>query len=178
MMKTCISKEELRCFYLTKDNYKEFLDEVYPDYKNDYISIEITDNAVKVHEYDLVHMSQEFQYGWYVEEESIYQGYPTWEHYSDEYFKENFKLVDEEKNVATVDELEYIESTTNDNGYIKEIEERLFLLTGCEVFGKQDGMVGCCVDCFYENRDLFDKCTKFTDKVSDYNIKKLGENNE
>ena len=90
MFRKCVSKEELRCFYLTKDNCEDLLEELYPDYENNYISIEITDNAVKVHAYDMVHLSQEFQYGWYVEEENIYQGYPIWEHYSDEYFKNNF----------------------------------------------------------------------------------------
>ena len=177
MVRKCISKEELRCFCLTKNNCKDLLEELYPDYKNDYILIEITDSAVKIKAYDMIHMSQDFQYGWYVEEENIYQGYPTWRYYSDKYFKENFKLVDEEKNITTIDELEYIEPTTNDNGYAKELEQRLFLLTGCEVFGNQDGMVGCCVDCCDENPELFDKCTEFTRKVSEYNLKSFLEDN-
>lgn len=92
-MKTCTSKEEIRCFYLTKDNYEEFLEEAYPSYKADYIEIEVTDKAIEVHAYDMIHVSRVFHFGWWVEEYIPYE-YPTWIPYSDEEFKEKYKLVD------------------------------------------------------------------------------------
>ena len=45
--------------------------------------------------------------------------------------------------------------------HIKSLQQRLYKLTGCSEFGNVDGMNGSCVECFYENRELFDKCEKF-----------------
>ena len=46
--------------------------------------------------------------------------------------------------------------------YITEtLRDRLFKLTGCKDFGNLDGMNGTCVDCFYNERELFDRCWNF-----------------
>lgn len=54
----------------------------------------------------------------------------------------------------------------------KMLRDRLFLLTGCHDFGGQDGTVGCCVECCYENRELFDRCCIFKDAFHRYLIDK------
>lgn len=41
------------------------------------------------------------------------------------------------------------------------LRERLFLLSGCGDFGGQDGMNGSCVECYYNNRDLHERCYLF-----------------
>ena len=41
------------------------------------------------------------------------------------------------------------------------LNRRLEKLTGCSEFGSVDGMNGSCIDCFYEDRPLFDKCWNF-----------------
>lgn len=46
--------------------------------------------------------------------------------------------------------------------YILELtEKKVAFLTGCPVFGNSDGSDGTCIDCFYNNKDLFNKCEKF-----------------
>lgn len=46
--------------------------------------------------------------------------------------------------------------------YIAEtLRNRLFKLTGCKDFGNLDGMNGTCVDCSYNERELFDRCWNF-----------------
>lgn len=52
----------------------------------------------------------------------------------------------------------------------KSLRKRLFLLTGCSCFGEQDGTNGCCVDCSYENNDLFERCVVFQRAVKEYFI--------
>ena len=49
----------------------------------------------------------------------------------------------------------------NDEYIINSLRERLYKLTGCHDFGNVDGMNGTCIDCFYTNRPLFDKCWNF-----------------
>ena len=49
----------------------------------------------------------------------------------------------------------------NDEYIINSLRERLYKLTGCHDFGNVDGMNGTCIDCFYNNRPLFDKCWNF-----------------
>lgn len=64
----------------------------------------------------------------------------------------------------------------NNHEYIeKAYNERLFLLTGCGDFGNSDGTVGSCVDCSYENPDLWERCHSFTFAYHDYKKKKLKE---
>ena len=45
---------------------------------------------------------------------------------------------------------------------IKRLEDTLFKLTDCHHFGQIDGTNGACVDCYYDNFDLFKKCENFT----------------
>lgn len=89
-MKKCILNNQYRCIYLTKNNYEEFLKEACPNYDQDYITVEVTDKAVEVHAYDMIHVSREFQYGWWVEESDTY-GYPMWFSYSEDEFKRKFQ---------------------------------------------------------------------------------------
>lgn len=89
-MERCVSTNELRCIYLTKENYKELLEEVYPEYKNDYIIVKITDKAIFVESFDMIHSSMEFRFGWWVEELSGYE-YPKWNYYTDDEFKHQFQ---------------------------------------------------------------------------------------
>ena len=44
---------------------------------------------------------------------------------------------------------------------IESLRNRLEKLTGCREFGNIDGMNGSCVDCSYENKELFNKCWNF-----------------
>ena len=44
---------------------------------------------------------------------------------------------------------------------LENLRNRMEKLTGCREFGMVDGMNGACVECFYEDRKLFDKCEKF-----------------
>lgn len=44
---------------------------------------------------------------------------------------------------------------------IDNLRKRLEVLTGCGDFGNVDGTNGCCVECSYDNKELFDKCWKF-----------------
>lgn len=90
-IRSCISKEKIKCFYLTKDNYEEFLEETYPNYKADYIKIEVTEEAIEVQSYDMVHISRVFHFGWWVEEWLPYE-YPHWIRYDDKEFEEKFIL--------------------------------------------------------------------------------------
>lgn len=95
-METCISKKTFRCIYLTKENYEELIKEDYPDYKSEYINIEITDEGVLINTYDMVHLSKVYPFGWWVEED-IGNGYldygynSVWNHYTDYEFKNSFQ---------------------------------------------------------------------------------------
>lgn len=42
-----------------------------------------------------------------------------------------------------------------------QLHRRLEKLTGCSEFGLCDGTVGFCVECSYEQPELFDKCWNF-----------------
>ena len=91
-MQKCISKDQIRCIYLTKDNYEQFLKETYPSYKNDYINVEVTDKEVIVNACDMVHTSRNYSFGWWVEESSDYE-YPQWWYYTDDEFKEKYMII-------------------------------------------------------------------------------------
>lgn len=49
----------------------------------------------------------------------------------------------------------------NDDYMIASLRKRMKQLTGCGDFGNMDGMNGACVECFYEDRPLWDKCEAF-----------------
>lgn len=61
--------------------------------------------------------------------------------------------------------------------YIEEfLRDRLFLLTGCRYFGERDNMVGSCVDCYIDNRDMYERCVLFQDMFLSYRSNlKIGE---
>ena len=44
---------------------------------------------------------------------------------------------------------------------IKSLQNRMYALTGCEDYGRCDGMNGACITCFYDERDLWEKCNAF-----------------
>jgi hypothetical protein len=55
------------------------------------------------------------------------------------------------------------------NDYLEEtLRDRLFLLSGCGNFGYPDGTDGACVDCFYNNRELFRRCEYFAGAYHNY----------
>lgn len=43
----------------------------------------------------------------------------------------------------------------------ENLRDRLFKLTGCKDFGNIDGMNGACIECSYEDEELFNRCWKF-----------------
>lgn len=45
---------------------------------------------------------------------------------------------------------------------LESLRKRMKKLTGCCEFGALDGMNGSCVECFYNDRKLFEKCEQFT----------------
>ena len=44
---------------------------------------------------------------------------------------------------------------------LENLRERMKKLTGCREFGALDGMNGTCIECFYDNKKLFEKCEAF-----------------
>ena len=49
----------------------------------------------------------------------------------------------------------------NTESQLEHLRERMYKLTGCREFGNLDGMNGACCECFYNERDLFNKCWNF-----------------
>ena len=49
----------------------------------------------------------------------------------------------------------------NTEAQLESLRKRMYKLTGCREFGNLDGMNGACIECFYEERELFDKCSNF-----------------
>ena len=43
----------------------------------------------------------------------------------------------------------------------KLLRKKLAILTGCPCFGDCDSMDGSCVDCYYDNPDLQNQCSRF-----------------
>ena len=41
------------------------------------------------------------------------------------------------------------------------LNKRLEKLTGCSEFGMLDGMNGACIECSYDEKELFDRCWNF-----------------
>ena len=44
---------------------------------------------------------------------------------------------------------------------LESLRKRMEKLTGCREFGAVDGMNGNCIECFYNDRKLFEKCEQF-----------------
>lgn len=57
---------------------------------------------------------------------------------------------------------------TNQEHIEEALRDRLFLLTGCQYFGERDNMVGSCVDCYIDNRDMYERCVLFQDMFLSY----------
>lgn len=49
----------------------------------------------------------------------------------------------------------------NSESHIEYLQFKLKLLTGCGDYGLCDSTNGGCVDCFYENKELNEKCYEF-----------------
>ena len=50
----------------------------------------------------------------------------------------------------------------NQNLIIEDLHSKIERLSGCREFGSCDGMNGCCVDCSYDNEELWNKCAEFS----------------
>lgn len=44
---------------------------------------------------------------------------------------------------------------------LENLRDRMYKITGCCEFGALDGMNGNCIECFYNDRKLFEKCEQF-----------------
>lgn len=89
-MSTCISKEQINCFYLTKETRDEVLKKLEPHIFNDNVKI-IEDNDRRV----VVcregwYKTYYFYNHWYVRNYDC-----EWERYTNKEFRENFQLVEE-----------------------------------------------------------------------------------
>jgi len=44
---------------------------------------------------------------------------------------------------------------------LENLRNRMYKITGCRDFGNPDGTDGVCVECYYNKKELFDKCWDF-----------------
>ena len=44
---------------------------------------------------------------------------------------------------------------------LESLRDRMYKITGCREFGNLDGMNGTCIDCSYDEKELFDRCWNF-----------------
>ena len=65
----------------------------------------------------------------------------------------------------TLSKEELITFLLNSDYRIENIEEKLYMLTGCGCYGDCDGMNGSCVDCDINNPELRKRCSEFQDKI-------------
>ena len=88
-MNECINQTKIKCVFLTKDNYEDFLKEVISNYENrEYIQIKITEDSVIAY-LDVLGKSQSYLLNfWYVNEE-----YNKWIRYSDTEFRNKYKII-------------------------------------------------------------------------------------
>lgn len=57
---------------------------------------------------------------------------------------------------------------TNQEHIEEALRDRLFLLAGCNYFGERDNMVGLCVDCCIDNKEMYERCVLFQDMFLSY----------
>lgn len=70
-----------------------------------------------------------------------------------------------------------LEIMVRNSGYVNELlRDRLFLITGCRDFGGQDGTDGGCVECFYHNPELHNRCCLFQMMAHNYILQKHSQN--
>jgi len=60
----------------------------------------------------------------------------------------------------------------NQDYEIQRLRDKLFLLTGCQGFGNSDGMDGGCVDCYFNNRNSWERCNFFQSAFHEYRKQK------
>ena len=70
------------------------------------------------------------------------------------------------ESLESLDKKQIITFLHNAEYKVKSLHKRLKALTGCAEFGTPDGMNGQCVECFYEDRELFDECFHFCRSMS------------
>ena len=44
---------------------------------------------------------------------------------------------------------------------LEDLRDRMYKITGCREFGNLDGMNGVCVECSYNEEELFNRCWNF-----------------
>ena len=81
--------------------------------------------------------------------------------------QEYYETQSKDQLIIFLNNQDYTESTLRD---------KLFLLGGCHNFGGCDGTDGACVECYYNNQALFDRCSYFADAYIKYR-KRLREGN-
>ena len=65
----------------------------------------------------------------------------------------------------------------NDDYIKQKLHDKLFLLTGCGSFGDSDGTNGSCVDCCYNNPQMFERCNLFQSVFHQYRKQKFDKEN-
>lgn len=88
----CRYKEEMDYFYLTKNNYRDFLDRVYEDKYR----VEEYENYIKVFKWN----SCEYSYSFYFNQYYVYEFgdyYCEWFSYSKKKFEEKFEIIGDEQ---------------------------------------------------------------------------------
>ena len=61
---------------------------------------------------------------------------------------------------------------------IERLRDKLTLLTGCSCLGDSDGTNGSCVDCYYENINLNQRCEAFQTAFHQYRKEKREKERE
>ena len=70
-----------------------------------------------------------------------------------------------------------LEIMVRNRSYVNELlRDRLFLITGCRDFGGQDGTNCSCVECFYHNPELHNRCCLFQMTAHNYILQKHSQN--
>lgn len=98
-MQNCRTKETNKCFYLTKENRKEFLKECFPklenDLNNNYCSLNYLENGFVIIDFNKLKHMTIFNYNcWYVQDKDY--DYPKFVKYTEEEFNKNYQLVEKE----------------------------------------------------------------------------------
>lgn len=56
----------------------------------------------------------------------------------------------------------------NDDYVIQRLRDKIALLTGCAGFGDSDGTIGSCVDCYFNDPQLHQRCHLFQSAFQQY----------
>ena len=103
MVKHCISKEVLDCFYLTEENRDEFINMINNDLpKNEYAVLFEDDDYHMILQYIFFNYNntrhaaktKSYYYNyWYVKKYDYYGEFEDWEEYSNKDFEKRFKFI-------------------------------------------------------------------------------------